>query len=129
MILLGFAAPVGLMALLHFAAKREMARRCGDNVLVLSTTRVNRTFTKPFLRALVRIEAKYPTPPDRAPLIVGDECRLVHGLGPVMLVVDGNGEAVIVSWDEGCQEYQFARCLVRRHRPREMVEKNVKASA
>lgn len=107
--------------LVGFLSKRDITRIRNDKSLKLSTTRVNRRYNKEFLHALLRIETRNPTPADQPPLAVGEKCNLVHVASPVMLVVDANDEAVIASWDNGCQEHQFARTLVRRHRSAEIV--------
>lgn len=95
----------------------------------LFTTRKNRSFPKELLRAAEGLEAQEPTPPDNPPLAVGDECQFVHGIGPVMLVVDANEREVIGSWDDGCQEHKFSRAIVRRWRPAELVKPHRRVSA
>lgn len=129
LLLLALATPALLCIVLHLHARRVLARQDDGLPAELFTTRRNRTYNKPFLQALARVEKRYPTPADNPPLAVGDECRLVHVVSPVMLVVDANDDAVVASWDEGCQEHRFDRLLVRRYRPPETVRPKARIPA
>jgi hypothetical protein len=129
---------IGILILLFFALgvpamnmhARYRLRQLKDEPLdELFTTRKNRTFPKELLRAAEKLEAQDPTPHDFPPLDVGDECRLVHGIGPVMMVVETNEREVIASWDDGYQEHKFSRTIVRRHRPAELVRMRDKVPA
>jgi uncharacterized protein YodC (DUF2158 family) len=52
-------------------------------------------------------------PPDSPPLIMGEFCQLISG-GPDMLIVDIDGDALTVSWNEGEDTHTFSRATVRR---------------
>lgn len=55
-------------------------------------------------------------PPDRPPLSVGERCRLTSG-GPSLLIVDVDGDALVVSWRDPngiVHEHAFARGCLRR---------------
>lgn len=114
--------------LMGLHARKRLAEIRGD-LPDLVTTRRNRTFSKPLLWAAERVAREDRLPPDEPPLVVGDECRLVCGIGPVLLVVDVDRSNVVASWDEGSQEHVFPRTLVRRYKPDEPVRPRKRVSA
>jgi len=54
-------------------------------------------------------------PPDVPPLTIGDRCTLNSG-GPVMTVIEGDDESVVVAWRSGkaVKGSAFKRVTVRR---------------
>jgi hypothetical protein len=123
------AAIVLFVAAVSLHARRRLRQLRDEPPAELFTTRKNLSFPKELLRAAQRLEAQEPTPSDSPPLRMGDECQFVHGIGPVMLVVEANDQEIIGSWDEGCQEHKFPRSIVRRFRRPELVMKPSKVSA
>lgn len=126
---------LGTFLLICLHARKRLRDLSDDPPLYMKTTRPNRTFPKPLLRGIARAEKLDPTPPDDPPLRIGEECRLVRGIGddinfgPVMTVVDASDHAVITAWDDGCQEHNFPRALVRRYKPDELVRPAKRVSA
>lgn len=52
-------------------------------------------------------------PPDYPPLVVGDYCWFISG-SPRLLVVEANGDDLVVSWANGEKEGDTHRCCVRK---------------
>ena len=118
----GFVAFVLFFALIGLHARKRLRELSDDPPLDLVTTKPNRTFPKPLVRASATAARDEQVPPDDPPLAAGDECTLVGGIGPVMTVVDGNETDIIAAWDDGCQEHNFSREAVRRYKPDELVK-------
>jgi hypothetical protein len=119
-----FAGSTAFLIAATYHAEGRLRQLRGEPREELFTTRKNRSFPKELLRAAERLEAQEPTPADNPPLTIGDECQFVHGIGPVMMVVDANEREVIGSWEDGYQEHKFPRSIVRRYRPSELVKKH-----
>jgi hypothetical protein len=107
--------------LMGMHARKRLRELSDDPPLDLVTTKPNRTFPKPLVRASAKVARDELVPSDDPPLQIGDECTLVGGVGPVMTVVDGNHTDIVASWDDGQQEHNFSREAVRRYRPDELV--------
>jgi hypothetical protein len=104
------------IAVIALHARKRLREMSDDPPLDLVTTKPNRTFSKPLMRASANVARDEQVPPDDPPLQVGDECTLVGGVGPVMTVVDGNETDIVAAWDDGCQEHNFSREAVRRYK-------------
>lgn len=108
-------------------AKRKLIETGINPPFDLKTTRHNRTFPKPLLKAAEKVARDENIPPDDPPLAIGDECMLlgdlvINGVG-VMTVVDENDTHVVAAWDDGYQEHKFSREIVRRCPPDQPARK------